>query len=138
MKKFSIHSMLLIMVVFVAVPGCAWLRKSQPQPKPAPATVVEDTMINIEAGSYSLKPDRIRLEKPGQFILQVNNLTGSEQEFVLKDPQGKELKNLHVGSKSTSISNVDLPAPGIYDFRSTKLLRSPLGKKVRIEVGQAK
>ncbi len=138
MRKFAVHWIFLLLVIMAAVSGCSWWRKSQPQPKPAPAVPTAETTINIEASSYSLKPDRIRLEKPGEYILQVNNLTGSEQDFIFKDPKGKELKVLRVGAKATSISNIELPSPGTYELRSKNLLRSPIGKTVRIEVGAAK
>ncbi len=138
MRRSSVLLSILLMAFLAAVPGCSWWKKSQPRPKPAPAVPMADTMISIDASSYSLKPDRVRLAKPGEFILQVNNATGSEQEFIVKDPKGKELKAFHVGAKATSISNVELPSPGIYELRSTNLLRLPMGKTVRIEVGQAK
>lgn len=128
------HRMLLsalVTIFLAALAGCAG--------RQAPASVAHlpggGNMIAIEAGNYRFEPDEIQIEKPGEFILQVTNVSRLEHNLTLKDPHGKILKDITVGPKQTTISNIELDDPGLYEFYDNKPLRSPLGMKGKIVIG---
>jgi hypothetical protein len=135
---------LCLLAIFLAVPGCSWIKKpTQPSlpsnlpPETLEAPAPEEALISLDMDG-GFKPRIIQAGKPGQYILQVRNLTGTEQGLTLKDPSGKVLKSWHVGPKATSISNLELPVPGVYLVSGEKRLLFFGGKGAKIQVGQGK
>ncbi|MFZ2445462.1 MAG: hypothetical protein WAW37_03820 [Syntrophobacteraceae bacterium] len=137
MRKISWKMIVTALVLIVAISGCSWKKTPAAATKTAPAASVGN-LINIQAGTISFEPTLIKLEKPGDFILQVKNVTGSEQNLTIKNPQGKVIKALNVGPKATAISNVELPDPGSYEFYSDKRFHASMVMKGHIVVGAAK
>lgn len=125
-----LRSMVPLVVFIMLLTGCAGKKAGH---STAPST--SGSVITIEAGSYRFKPDTLRVGKPGQYVLQVINTTGSENNLTLKDPRGNVVKVVKVPSKQTAISNIDLPEAGTYEFFSAKRFRASMGMRGRIIVG---
>ncbi|MEN6437186.1 MAG: cupredoxin domain-containing protein [Syntrophobacter sp.] len=123
-------SIIPLLVLIVLLAGCATKKAG-----PAIAPSLGGTVITIEAGSYSFKPTTLRVGKPGPYVLQVINTTGSKNNLTLKDPRGNVIKAVDIPPKETTISNIDLPVAGAYEFFSDKRFRASMGMKGKIVVG---
>ncbi len=126
------RSVFVILVVIAALAGCADKGKVQPA---APMSS-GGSMITIEAGNYKFSPNKIRVEKPGLLGIEVKNVSGSQQNFTLKDLHGKIIKSVDPHPRGSVIVNVELPEPGVYTFYSNKTFHSTLGMHGQIIVGR--
>ena len=132
-RNHRIERLALMMLLVGVVAGCAG-RHIQTEAVPLASG---SSLISIEAGSYKFKPDDILVAKPGTLALEIKNVSGSEQNFTLKNSRGEIIKSLTIRPKQTAISNVDLE-PGTYPFSSDKKLGAALGMKGQIRVEEAK
>jgi plastocyanin len=94
------------------------------------------SMISIEAANYKFSPSEVRVEKTGLLAVEIRNVSGSQQNFTLKDPRGKTLKTVDIRPAGSVIVNIELPDPGGYRFSCNKGFHSLLGMKGRIVVGR--
>ena len=132
MRLDSKRSVFVIFVVIAALAGCADKGKVQTA---APMSS-GGSMITIEAGNYKFSPQEIRVEKPGLLAIEVKNVSGTEQNFTLKDLRGKVLKSVDPHPGGSVIFNVELPEPGVYTFYCHKTFHSTLGMHGQIIVGR--
>jgi len=130
MHNILSKSIIPLLAFMVLLAGCA-TRKAVPAAAPSTG----GSVITIEAGSYSFKPDTIRIDKPGPYALQVINTTRSKSNLTLKDPRGNVIKTVNIPGKETTISNIDLAEAGTYQFFCDKGFRATMGMKGRIVVG---
>jgi plastocyanin len=123
---------ILILALMIFAGGCA----GRSGPTAVNPTASGNRIISIDASNYKFKPNDIRAEKPGPFILQVHNTSsGSEHNLTLTDPHGKVVKSVDVRPGQTIISNIELPETGTYRFYCNKRFHSSLGMKGRIVIG---
>ena len=132
MRPDSKRSVFVILVVIAALAGCADKGKVQTA---APMSS-GGSMITIEAGNYKFSPNKIRVEKPGLLGIEVKNVSGSQQNFTLKDLHGKIIKSVDPHPGGSVIVNVEFPEPGVYKFYCNKTFHSTLGMHGRIIVGR--
>ena len=132
MRPDSKGSVFVILVVIAALAGCAGGGKVQT----AAPMGSGGSMITIEAGNYKFSPQEIRVEKPGLLAIEVKNVSGTEQNFTLKDLRGKVLKSVDPHPGGSVIFNVELPEPGVYTFYCHKTFHSTLGMHGQIIVGR--
>ncbi len=131
MRPDSKRSVFVILVVIAALAGCAGSKVQTAAPMSSGGSV-----ITIEAGNYRFSPNEIRVEKPGLLAIEVKNVSGSENNFTLKDLHGKILKSLDPHPGGSVIVNVELPEPGVYIFYCNKTFHSNLGMHGQIIVGR--
>ena len=132
MRPDSKRSVFVILVVIATLVGCAGSGKVQTA---APMSS-GGSIITIEAGNHKFSPNEIRVEKPGLLAIEVKNVSGSEQNFTLKDLRGKILKSVELHPGGSVIVNVELPEPGVYTFYCDKTFHSTLGMHGQIVVGR--
>ena len=132
MRPDSKRSVFVLLVMIAALTGCAGKGKVQTA---APMSS-GGSMITIEAGSHKFSPNKIRVEKPGLVAIEVKNVSGSQQNFTLKDLRGKILKSVDPHPGGSVIVNVELPEPGVYRFYCNKTFHSTLGMHGQIIVGR--
>ncbi len=132
MRQDSKRSVFVLLVMIAALTGCAGKGKVQTA---APMSS-GGSMITIEADSYKFSPNKIRVEKPGLVAIVVKNVSGSQQNFTLKDLRGKILKTVDPHPGGSVIVNVELPEPGVYRFYCNKTFHSTLGMHGQIIVGR--
>ena len=132
MRPDSKRWVFVILAAITALVGCAGRGKVQTA---APMSS-GGSIIMIEAGNHKFLPHKIRVEKPGLLAIEVKNVSGSEQNFTLKDLHGKILKSVYPHPGGSVIVNVELPEPGVYTFYCDKAFHSSLGMHGRIIVGR--
>ena len=132
MRPDSKRSVFVILVAIAALAACAGRGKVQTA---APMSG-GGSMITIEASNYKFSPNKIRVEKPGLLGIEIKNVSGSQQNFTLKDLHGKIIKSVDPHPRGSVIVNVELPEPGVYTFYSNKTFHSTLGMHGQIIVGR--
>jgi plastocyanin len=130
MSLNSKKSVFAILVVIAAIAGCAGRTVKTAAPMSSGGS-----MIAIEARGFKFSPNEIRVEKPGLLAIEMKNVSGSVQNFTLKDPRGNVLKNRDISPGGAVIVNVELHDPGVYQFYCNKYFHSAMGMKGRIVVG---
>jgi len=130
MSLNSQKSVFAILVVIAVLAGCAGRTLQTAAPMSSGGSIVE-----IKASGFKFSPNEIRVEKPGLLAIEIRNVSGSEQNFTLKDPRGNVLMNKNISSGGSVIVNVELPAPAVYVFYCNKTFHSAFGMKGRIVVG---
>lgn len=94
------------------------------------------SVLSIEAGRLYFWPNEIRVNKPGPVRLEINNVSGSRQNFTLQDPEWNTLENIELPAGKTTSIDLKLNQPGIYQFYCNKALHSLLGMNGQIYVEQ--
>lgn len=132
LHPFSRTRCILILALILFAGGCA----GRSGPTVINLTASGNRLISIDASNYKFKPNDIRANEPGLFILQVHNTSaGSEHNLTITDPRGKVVKSVDIRPGQTTISNIELPETGTYRFYCNKRFHSSLGMKGRIVIG---
>jgi plastocyanin len=132
MRPGSKRSLVLILVMAAVLAGCAGGGRIQN------AEVRSGTLsvLPIEAGAFYFAPNEISVDKPGPLILEVSNVSGSQQNFTLKDPKWETLESVAIPAGGTARIDVLFCMPGVYQFYCGKTLKSLLGMNGQIFVGR--
>jgi uncharacterized cupredoxin-like copper-binding protein len=96
-----------------------------------------EAVIDIKASDFKFEPNDIKAYKVEELVFKIDNVSGTEHNFTIKDPQGKELKSVSLPPKETTTVKVSLQESGDYEFYCDKPFHSTFGMKGRIEVVQA-
>jgi plastocyanin len=127
--KRLVETMLLAGVL--AVVGCAGLG--------APVTVKSpqqgERVVHLKVNSFKFEPNNIRVSEVGPLTLALENISDSEHNITIKNPEGQVLKSVDLPPKQTISETLDLPHPGKYEFYCAKLFHATLGMKGQIQVG---
>jgi plastocyanin len=115
------------LVLLVTVVACARIQKT-------PAVVQPGGPLIMKIASYSFDPNYIRARQGDTLTINLQNVSGSEHNLTIKNPEGKTIVSQDVTAGSTAMVKVELPAQGGYDFYCDKTGHSTLGMKGRIEV----
>lgn len=90
--------------------------------------------MTMTAANFKFDPAVIKAS-PGEVLtVQIENVSGTDHNFTLKDPAGKILHEIELPEKSTREVRIELPEEGIYPFYCDKPFHSTLGMEGRIEV----
>ncbi len=129
MKKMSIILTALCLGVLLLAAACA---TRQPLVTMEPAK--GETVLPIRASSFKFEPNNIRAYKGDAIEFRIDNVSGTDHNFTIKDPNGHILKSVTLPSKKTTAVSVDLTEAGVYEFYCDKPFHSTFGMKGRIEV----
>lgn len=132
MRPGSKRLLIVIFVMAAALAGCAGGGRIQ-------AVAVRSGnhgFLAIQAGRFYFWPNAIRVNKPGPLAVEITNVSGSQQNFTLKDPMYNTLENVDLPAGETTIINVEFPMPGVYQFYCNLALHSLLGMNGQISVGK--
>ncbi len=132
MRSRSKRSLVMVIALVAALAGCAGGGNIQT----ASVQSGNQDILAIVAGRFRFWPNAISVDKPGPLTLEIKNVTGSVQNFTLKDTTYKTIENVNVPPGTTTIINVDFPVRGVYQFYSNLTLRSFVGMNGQISVGQ--
>jgi uncharacterized cupredoxin-like copper-binding protein len=132
MRPGSKRSLILIFVMAAVLAGCAGGGRIQN------AAVRSGTLsvLPIQAGAFYFAPNEISVDKPGPLIIEVSNVSGSQQNFTLKDPKWETLESVAIPAGGTARIDVQFCMPGVYQFYCGKTLKSLLGMNGQISVGR--
>lgn len=90
--------------------------------------------IAIKADNFKFEPNNLKAAKGDEIIFRIENVSGAEHDFTVKDPLGNKIKSVDLPSKKTTTVKVEFPKTGTYEFYCDKPLHSSLGMKGRILV----
>ncbi|MCL5022337.1 MAG: cupredoxin domain-containing protein [Nitrospirae bacterium] len=108
--------------------GCAG---SQPPVTFEPET--GQTVVGMKAENFKFVPNNIKVRK-GVVLFRIENVSGSEHNFTLKDPQDHVLRDVRIPPQGTVTVRVDFAEPGAYTFFCDEPFHAVLGMKGGIEV----
>ncbi|MDR3553208.1 MAG: cupredoxin domain-containing protein [Syntrophobacteraceae bacterium] len=132
MRPGSKRSLILIFVMAAALAGCAGGGRIQN----AEVRSGSLSVLPIEAGSFYFTPNEICIDKPGPLTIEVNNVSGAQQNFTLKDPKWETLESVAIAAGETARIHVEFCMPGVYQFYCGKTLKSFVGMNGQISVGR--
>lgn len=93
-----------------------------------------EAAIDVKASDFKFEPNNIKAFKGEELVFKIDNISGTEHNLTIKDPQGKELKSVSLPPKETTTVKVSLQESGDYEFYCDKPFHSTFGMKGRIEV----
>ena len=99
------------------------------------ATGEGNNVIHLKASSFEFEPNNIRIPKPGPLTVEVENISGIEHNFTIKNPEGQVLKSFVLSPKETISETLNLTDIGNYEFYCDKTFHATLGMKGQIQVG---
>ena len=121
----------MLLAVVLAIVGCTGLGT----PVTVKSPEVGSTVIHLKASSFEFEPNNIRVPKSGPLTLEVENISGTEHNITIKNPEGQVLKSFSLPPKKTISETVDLFGPGKYEFYCDRPFHAILGMKGQIQVG---
>lgn len=122
------HSLRLaaIALLLLALAGCA-----------GPGRLVEvpagQTELGVTARSFSFDPEQIVVRAGGTLTLRVRNVSGSDHNLTVTDPDGGPLGSTDIPAGQTAVVEVPVRRPGVYRFHCAQPFHPTLGMEGRIE-----
>ena len=121
----------MVLVGVLALVGCA----DSGTPVTVESAGEGNNVIHLKASNFKFEPNNIRVPKPGPLTLEVQNISGTEHNFTIKNPEGQVLKSIGLPPMKTISETLDLTVPGNYDFYCDKPFHATLGMDGQIQVG---
>lgn len=100
----------------------------------APVEKEGKKIVEMRAESFRFEPDNIKVLQGDTIIFAVNNVSGSEHNFTIRNPQQEILKYMDIPALRTARFEVTFQEPGIYEFYCDKPLHAAFGMKGQVEV----
>ena len=91
-------------------------------------------IVNMTASNFKFEPNVIKASPGDVLVLEIENISGTDHNFTIKNPQEDVLGRIDLPEKSTRQLTIQLPGSGIYPFYCDKPFHSTLGMEGRIEV----
>ncbi|MDA8306968.1 MAG: cupredoxin domain-containing protein [Deltaproteobacteria bacterium] len=132
MRPASKRSLIMIFVMAAALGGCAGFGRIQT----ARVKSGKLSVLPIEADRFYFWPNEIRVDKPGPLAIEIKNVSPWWQNFTLKDPTWKTLESVNLPPHETTIIDVKLSMPGVYQFYCNRTLHTFFGMNGQIFVGK--
>jgi plastocyanin len=129
LTKWLAEAMVLTGVLTIL--GCASLGA----PVTVKRTAEGNNVIHLKASSFEFEPNNVKIPKPGPLTVIVENISGTEHNFTIKNPEGQVLESFVLPPKKTISETLDLTDFGKYEFYCDKLFHATLGMKGQIQVG---
>jgi plastocyanin len=92
--------------------------------------------LTMKASNYNFEPAVIQIKGAGPLLISVENVSNTEHNITVKDPQGRILTSVDLPPNKTQTVSLDLSQTGGYEFYCDKPFHPTLGMKGRIEVAQ--
>ena len=89
--------------------------------------------IGLTAKSFSFDPEQIVAPANGTLTLRVRNVSESNHNFTVTDPDGAILRSVELPAGETVPVEVSLGRPGVYRFYCATAFHPTLGMEGRIE-----
>jgi len=110
----------------------------------APRTTVviepekREAEIKIKADNFKFEPGIVEAFRGNVIIFHVENISNSEHNFTIKDPQDNILQSVDLHPKKIVTIRIDLVDTGTYEFYCDKPFHSAFGMKGRISVDKGR
>ncbi len=117
--------------LLVLLAGCGGHKQAINVTAAAPG---EKVQVDMKASNFAFDPAIIDTQKGQTLVLNVTNVTGEPHNITVKNPAGKVIGDMDIGSHQTVTMEISLPTAGVYPLYCDKPLHATLGMKGRIEV----
>lgn len=91
-------------------------------------------LLPVKASNFRFEPNNLKAYKGEILDFRIDNVSDTDHNFTIKDPQGRILKSVPLPAKETTTVSVGLSEPGIYEFYCDKPFHETFGMKGRISV----
>jgi plastocyanin len=90
--------------------------------------------VEIIADNFHFTPNLIEAETGRPFRLLVENVSRTEHNITIADPDGAVLVSRDIPAGATAVLDLTLERPGVYPFHCDKPLHPTLGMRGQIQV----
>lgn len=128
MSRRTLHIMAAVVSAFI-LSSCVQLQ--------APVTLDRDNKeytLAVKIHNYRFEPNNIVTHDGNTILFKLENVTISEHNFTLTDPDGAVIRDVNIPRDKTEEIKINFPRAGIYHFYCNEPLHSSLGMKGQIEV----
>jgi plastocyanin len=94
----------------------------------------EDGTLVVSADNFRFTPNLIEVEAGRPFRLLVENVSRTEHNITIADPDGAVLVSRDIPAGATAVLDLTLERPGVYPFHCDKPLHPTLGMRGQIQV----
>jgi uncharacterized cupredoxin-like copper-binding protein len=115
--------------ILLALAACAGV---QQQVAVSPGT--GEKVIGMTADNFKFIPNNIKAARGDVLVIKIENISKSEHNFTIKNPQGNILQDGDIPPGKTAEFRVPLPEAGEYDFYCDEPFHTLFGMKGQIEV----
>ena len=95
-----------------------------------------ETTIDMKADNFKFQPNNIKAYQGDVLILRIENISKTEHNFTIEDPQGRALQSVPLPAGKTTSVKIPLSARGTYEFYCDKPFHSAFGMKGWIKVDE--
>ncbi len=120
---------LLYAVFGLLLTGC-----SGPQQTVKVSPEIGEKVIAMKASSFDFNPDIIKARQGDRLVFEIENVSGFEHNFTLKNPAGEILIARDLPEHEIVQVELSLAEPGEYPFYCDKPLHATFGMKGRLIV----
>jgi uncharacterized cupredoxin-like copper-binding protein len=114
--------------LMMALAACAGM-----QPPVSVSPEKSEAVIDMTASNFKFVPNNIRAYKGDELIFRIRNVSGTEHNFTINNPEGKRLQSVTLVPGETTEVKVPLQEAGIYEFHCDKPFHASLGMEGQVE-----
>ncbi len=126
MKKKVVWSLFLVLGLALAFSACGTIQK------PVVLETKTHNAVRVKMLDYAFDPNSF--QSYNTILFRLDNPTGRDHNFTLKDPDGRILQSVDVAPGKTAEVKADLTRTGIYTFSCNKFFHSTRGMKGQVVV----
>jgi plastocyanin len=130
MNRRVLYSLAIVSVFVLILFSCAELQKQVILDQEN-----KENIIVVKVHNYKFEPNNIFTYEGNTILFKIENVTISEHNFTLTDPEGTVIEDVDTPRDKTIEIKVTFSRTGIYNFYCNKPFHSALGMKGQIEVG---
>jgi len=129
MNRRVLYSLAIVSVFVLILSSCAKLQKQVTLDQEK-----KENIIVVKVHNYKFEPNNIFAYEGDTILFKIENVTISEHNFTLTDPEGAVIEAVDIPRDKTIEIKVTFSRTGIYKFYCNKTFHSALGMKGQIEV----
>jgi len=129
MNRIVLYSLATVSVFALILFSCAELQKQVTLDQEK-----KENIIVVKVHNYKFEPNNILTYEGNTILFKIQNVTISEHNFTLTDPEGAVIEDVDIPRDKTAEIKVTFSKTGIYKFSCNKPFHSTFGMKGQIEV----
>jgi plastocyanin len=129
MNRRVLYSLATVSVFVLILFSCAELQKQVTLDQGK-----KENIVVVKVHNYKFEPNNIFTYEGNTILFKIENVTISEHNFTLTDPEGAVIEDVDIPRDKTVEIKVTFSRTGIYNFYCNKPFHSTLGMKGQIEV----
>jgi plastocyanin len=94
----------------------------------------QERTVQMKASNFKFEPNNILTYRGDRINFEVENVSGTEHNFTITDPQGDVLQSVDIAAGKKVAIGVTFSEAGIYHFHCDEFLHSLFGMKGQVEV----